>query len=37
MPTAADLIRDNGEQVEAIGRVSATALANMDRLRDDCR
>ena len=29
------LIRDNGEQVEAIGRVSGTALANMDRLRDD--
>ncbi|MEO7551000.1 MAG: ATPase, partial [Croceibacterium sp.] len=29
------LIRDNGEQVEAIGRVSSTALANMDRLRDD--
>jgi hypothetical protein len=29
------LIRDNGEQVEQIGRVSGTALANMDRLRDD--
>src|SRR5690606_31990155 len=29
------LIRDNGAQVEAIGRVSSTALANMDRLRDD--
>ena len=27
------LIRDNGEQVETIGRVSATALDNMDRLR----
>ncbi|HYD25242.1 MAG TPA: ATPase [Croceibacterium sp.] len=29
------LIRDNGAQVEAIGRVSSTALENMDRLRDD--
>ena len=29
------LIRDNGAQVEAIGRVSTTALENMDRLRDD--
>jgi chromosome segregation ATPase len=29
------LIRDNGEQVEAIGRVSATALDNMDRLRGE--
>ena len=29
------LIRDNGEQVETIGRVSATALENMDRLRSD--
>lgn len=29
------LIHDNGAQVEAIGRVSATALENMDRLRDD--
>jgi chromosome segregation ATPase len=29
------LIRDNGEQVETIGRVSATALENMDRLRGD--
>ena len=29
------LIRDNGTQVEAIGRVSTTALENMDRLRDD--
>jgi hypothetical protein len=29
------LIRDNGEQVETIGRVSSTALGNMDRLRDD--
>ena len=28
------LIRDNGEQVEAIGRVSTTALDNMDKLRD---
>jgi hypothetical protein len=30
-----DLIRDNGEQVETIGRVSATALDNMNRLRGD--
>ena len=30
-----DLIQDNGAQVEAIGRVSTTALENMDRLRDD--
>ena len=30
-----DLIHDNGAQVEAIGRVSTTALENMDRLRDD--
>lgn len=30
-----ELIRDNGAQVEAIGRVSTTALENMDRLRDD--
>jgi chromosome segregation ATPase len=29
------LIRDNGEQVEAIGRVSTTALENMDRLRGE--
>lgn len=29
------LIRDNGAQVEAIGRVSTSALENMDRLRDD--
>jgi len=29
------LIRDNGAQVETIGRVSTTALENMDRLRDD--
>ena len=29
------LIRDNGEQVETIGRVSATALENMDRLRGE--
>lgn len=29
------LIRDNSVQVEAIGRVSTTALENMDRLRDD--
>ncbi|WP_126172354.1 ATPase [Altericroceibacterium xinjiangense] len=29
------LIRDNGEQVEAIGRVSSTALDNMNRLRGD--
>ena len=29
------LVRDNGAQVEAIGRVSTTALENMDRLRDD--
>lgn len=29
------LIRDNGAQVDAIGRVSTTALENMDRLRDD--
>ncbi len=28
------LIRDNGEQVNAIGEVSDTALANMDKLRD---
>jgi DNA repair exonuclease SbcCD ATPase subunit len=30
-----DLIRDNGEQVEAIGRVSSTALDNMNRLRGE--
>lgn len=30
-----ELIRDNGTQVEAIGRVSSTARENMDRLRDD--
>lgn len=30
-----DLVRDNGAQVDAIGRVSTTALENMDRLRDD--
>ena len=30
-----DLIRDNGVQVETIGRVSSTALENMDRLRGD--
>jgi hypothetical protein len=30
-----ELVRDNGAQVEAIGRVSTTALENMDRLRDD--
>lgn len=29
------LIRDNGEQVETIGRVSATALENMGRLRGE--
>lgn len=29
-----ELIRDNGEQVDRIGRVSDTALGNMDRLRD---
>ncbi|MEL7444999.1 MAG: ATPase [Pseudomonadota bacterium] len=29
------LIRDNGAQVEAIGGTSETALANMNRLRDD--
>ncbi|MBX7531526.1 ATPase [Qipengyuania sp. 1XM1-15A] len=29
------LIRDNGEQVDAIASVSATALENMGRLRDD--
>lgn len=29
------LIQDNGTQVEAIGRVSTTALENMNRLRDD--
>jgi chromosome segregation ATPase len=29
------LIHENGAQVEAIGRVSTTALENMDRLRDD--
>lgn len=29
------LIHDNGAQVEAIGRVSTTALENMGRLRDD--
>ncbi len=29
------LVHDNGAQVEAIGRVSTTALENMDRLRDD--
>ncbi len=28
------LIRDNGEQVETIGRVSQTAMDNMGRLRD---
>jgi chromosome segregation ATPase len=30
-----ELIRDNGDQVEAIGRVSTRALENMNRLRDD--
>jgi hypothetical protein len=30
-----ELVRDNGTQVEAIGRVSTVALENMDRLRDD--
>jgi chromosome segregation ATPase len=30
-----ELIRDNGEQVEAIGRVSTTALDNMNRLRGE--
>ncbi len=30
-----ELIRDNSEQVETIGRVSATALGNMNRLRGD--
>ena len=29
------LIKDNGEQVEAIDRVSTRAVENMDRLRDD--
>ncbi len=29
-----DLIRNNGDQVSAIGQVSDSALANMDRLRD---
>jgi len=29
------LVRDNGTQVEAIAGVSRTALANMDKLRDD--
>ncbi len=29
-----DLIRDNGEQVNAIGNVSNTAVSNMDKLRD---
>jgi hypothetical protein len=29
------LIRDNGTQVEVLGRVSSTALENMDRLRTD--
>src|SRR5690606_22820663 len=29
------LVRANGAQVEASGRVSTTALENMDRLRDD--
>ncbi|MXP42366.1 ATPase [Altererythrobacter soli] len=29
------LIRDNGEQVETIGRVSTTALENMGRLRSE--
>jgi hypothetical protein len=29
-----DLIRDNGAQVTAIGEVSDTALANMDKLRE---
>ncbi len=29
------LVRDNGSQVEAIAGVSRTALANMDKLRDD--
>ena len=29
-----DLIRDNGSQVNAIGEVSDTALANMEKLRD---
>lgn len=30
-----ELIRDNGEQVDAIASVSQTALENMSRLRDD--
>jgi chromosome segregation ATPase len=30
-----ELIRDNGAQVETIGRISTTALDNMDRLRGD--
>ena len=30
-----DLIRDNGDQVEAIAGVSATAMDNMERLRGD--
>ena len=29
-----ELIRDNGDQVNAIGHVSDSALSNMDRLRD---
>ena len=29
------LVADNGEQVEAIARVSVTALENMDKLRDN--
>jgi len=29
------LIHDNGEEVQAIGRVSTTAVANMERLRND--
>jgi hypothetical protein len=29
------LIRDNGAEVEVIGRVSSTAVENMDRLRND--
>lgn len=33
--TLQGLIRHNGEQVETIGRVSATALENMDRLRGE--
>jgi hypothetical protein len=33
--TLQGLIRDNGEQVETIGRISTTALENMDRLRGE--